>query len=410
MTKIPRVALFADTFHEANGAANFLRRLTAFAEENNYPFLCVRSGAETKLTTQGSIRFLDLKRGRISVPIDGDLKYDPFLWKNRKLVKHTLKDFRPDVIHVTGLNDISQLGFFNAHRMNIPAVATWHTNTHEYAAERFLSLVPWLPKRAGRTIGRAVERCTMFGLMKLYFAAQMQLAPNPDLVDEISRMTRRPSFLLRRGVETDFLCPTKRNRETTDKDIVIGFVGRLRPEKNVRFLARLDQALQRAGLKNYRFLIVGEGDERKWLANNLKNAEFTGEVRGEAVAKAFANMDLFVFPSLTDAFANVVLEAMSAGVPAIAFPVGGPKFLIENEVSGFIAASENHMTEKVADVIQHPEQLEPMRCAARRFAEEHSWNEIFKKTYEYYGICAQYDKKVRLCPINGIKNGYKQVM
>ena len=83
MTKIPRVALFADTFHEANGAANFLRRLSAFAEENDYPFLCVRSGPETKLTTQGSTQFLDLKRGRVSVPLDGDLKYDPFLWKNR---------------------------------------------------------------------------------------------------------------------------------------------------------------------------------------------------------------------------------------------------------------------------------------------------------------------------------------
>lgn len=407
MTKIPRVALFADTFHEANGAANFLRRLTAFAEENDYPFLCVRSGEETMFAREGSVEFLDLKRGRASVPIDGNLKYDPFLWKNRKLVKQTLKDFQPDVIHVTGLNDISQFGFLSAHSMDVPAVATWHTNTHEYAAERFLSLMPWLPKRAGRKIGKAVERMAMFGLMKLYFAAQMQLAPNPDLVDEINRMTQRPSFLLRRGVETEFLCPTKRDRESNDKDVVIGFVGRLRPEKNVRFLARLDQALQKAGLSNYRFLIVGEGDERKWLANNLKNAEFTGEVRGEAVAKAFANMDLFVFPSMTDAFANVVLEAMSAGVPAIAFPVGGPKFLIENEVSGFIAASERSMTEKVADVIQRPEQLEPMRGAARRFAEEHSWTEIFKKAYEYYGICAQYDKKVRSCPLSRNGNGHK---
>jgi glycosyltransferase involved in cell wall biosynthesis len=311
------------------------------------------------------------------------------------LVKRTLKNFQPDVVHVTGLNDISQFGFLHAHSMNIPAVATWHTNTHEYAAERFLSLMPWLPKMACRKISKVVERSVMFGLMKLYFAAQMQLAPNPDLVKQICRMTKRPSFLLRRGVETDFLCPGKRDRDAGDKDLVLGFVGRLRPEKNVRFLGRLDQALRNAGLKNYRFLIVGDGDERKWLANNLQNAEFTGEIRGEAVAKAFANMDLFVFPSLTDAFANVVLEAMSAGVPAIAFPVGGPKFLIEDKVSGFIAASEGDMAKKIADIIRKPAQLEPMKCAARRFAEEHSWDAIFNKTYEYYTICAQYDMKVR---------------
>jgi glycosyltransferase involved in cell wall biosynthesis len=106
-------------------------------------------------------------------------------------------------------------------------------------------------------------------------------------------------------------------------------------------------------------------------------------------------MDLFVFPSLTDAFANVVLEAMSSGVPAIAFPVGGPKFLIENYVSGFLAETIADLGEKVVEILRAPEILKPMRLAARRFAEEHSWNAIFQKTYEYYRICSGYDKKVR---------------
>jgi glycosyltransferase involved in cell wall biosynthesis len=154
-------------------------------------------------------------------------------------------------------------------------------------------------------------------------------------------------------------------------------------------------ALQKAGVSNYRFLIVGDGDERPWLEKNIKNAEFTGEVRGDKVAEFFANMDLFVFPSITDAFANVVLEAMSSGVPAIAFPVGGPKFLIEDNVSGFITDTEGQLASRVAEIIKSPQILEPMRRAARRFAEEHSWNAIFQKTYNYYRTCAAYDKKVR---------------
>lgn len=395
MIEIPRVVLFADTYQEINGAANFLRRLVAFAKENDYPFLCVRSGTETKVFDEGSVRFLDLKRGRASVPLDGDLKYDPFLWKNRALVKQTVKEFKPDVIHLTGLNDISQFGFVHAHFMHIPAVATWHTNTHEYAAERLLSLTPWLPEKVQKTVGRIVERTTMFGLMKLYFAAQMQLAPNEDLVDEIRRMTNRPSFLLRRGVDIDSLSPAKRTRLDDDREFVIGFVGRLRAEKNVRALAKVDAALQKAGVSNYRFLIVGGGDEKPWLEKNLRYAEFAGEIRGEQVAEAFANMDLFVFPSLTDAFANVVLEAMSSGVPAIAFPVGGPKFLIENNVSGFVSDSELQLADKVVEIVKSPQILRPMREAARRFAEEHSWSAIFQKTYEYYRICASYEKKVR---------------
>ena len=235
----------------------------------------------------------------------------------------------------------------------------------------------------------------MFGLMKLYFLAQMQLAPNQDLVDEIGRMTKRPTFLLRRGVDIDMLSPAKRTRLSYDKEIVLGFVGRLRAEKNVRALGRLDAALQAAGVTNYKFLIVGGGDERSWLEKNLKNAEFTGEIRGEAVAEAFANMDLFVFPSLTDAFANVVLEAMSSGVPAIAFPVGGPKFLIDNNVSGFVADTEQDLATKTANIINKPQMLEPMKIAARKFAEEHSWEAIFTKTYDYYRTCSKYDKNVR---------------
>src|SRR5262249_55585192 len=208
-------------------------------------------------------------------------------------------------------------------------------------------------------------RATMYGLMKLYFAAQMQLAPNEDLVDEIRRMTKRPSFLLRRGVDIDFLSPSKRTRVENDNEVVLGFVGRLRAEKNVRALGRLDAALQKAGVDNYKFLIVGGGDERPWLEKNLKRAEFTGEIRGDKVAESFANMDLFVFPSLTDAFANVVLEAMSAGTPGIAFPVGGPKFLIDNDVSGFIVETEEQLADQVSQIIKSPDILKPMRSAAR---------------------------------------------
>ncbi len=107
MNQTPRVALFADTFHETNGAANFLRRLVNFAQKKEYPLLCIRSGEKTRHFRDGSVSFLDLKRGRASIPMDGALRYDPFLWKHKKLVGKTLEEFAPNVIHITGLNDIS---------------------------------------------------------------------------------------------------------------------------------------------------------------------------------------------------------------------------------------------------------------------------------------------------------------
>ena len=394
MNDIPRVALFADTFHETNGAANFLRRLVNFAREKNYEFLCVRSGEQTRHYREGSISFLDLKRGLASIPMDGALKYDPFLWKRKKLVGKILEEFKPNIIHVTGLNDISQFGYFFAHFKRIPAVATWHTNAHEYAAERLMSVIPFVPLNAKKRIGKTVENIVFKGLMKLYFLAQMQLAPNEELVAEIQRLTRRPSFLLGRGVDTEFLSPVKRRRDD-DKEIIIGFVGRLRPEKNVRFLRQIETALSEANIENYKFLIVGEGGERAWLETNLRRAELTGEIFGEELARAYANMDLFVFPSQTDAFGNVVLEAMSSGVPAIVMSRGGPKFLIRHEEDGFVADGEKDFIETVTRLVKNPHQISVLGKTARLSAQTHSWQHVFEKLFEYYKIGAGYKKNVR---------------
>lgn len=393
MNRLPRVALFADTFHETNGAANFLRRLVSFAKDKEYEFLCVRSGDKTRVYREKTVTFVDLKRGLTAIPMDGALKYDPLLWKHKKIIEKTLKEFAPNVVHVTGLNDISQFGYVFAHFKKTPAIATWHTNTHEYAAQRLESVLSFVPANLRGKIGGFVERVTFRGLMKLYFLAQMQLAPNEELVAEIRRLTNRPSFLLGRGVDTEFLSPEKRRRD--DDEIVLGFVGRLRPEKNVRVFGEIEAKLKSANIENYRFLIVGEGGERVWLERNLQNRRLTGELFGEDLARAYANMDLFVFPSQTDAFGNVVLEAMSSGVPAVVMTEGGPKFLIENGVNGFVAKDENDFIETVARLVKNPEQLRALGQSARQSAQANSWERIFEKMFEYYRICMDYKKNVR---------------
>lgn len=388
-----RVALFADTFFETNGAANFLRRLVEFAKTKNYEFLCVRSGTRTEFYREGSVSFLDLKRGRASIPLDGKLKFDPLLWQHKKLVKETFQNFAPNVVHITGLNDISQFGYYLAHFKKIPAVATWHTNAHEYAAQRFLNFLPVCPVK--EKICRTLENFVFKGLMKLYFLAQMQLAPNKELVAEIQKLTGRPSFLLGRGVDTKLFAPAKRRRASEDKEIIIGFVGRLRPEKNVRLFGDIAAELKKARVENYKFLIVGEGGERFWLQKNLPKAELTGEIFGEELAGNYADMDLFVFPSQTDAFGNVVLEAMASGVPAVVMKEGGPKFLIEPGADGFVADGSADFIETVVHLAKNPCQLKSLGAAARRAAQTHSWERVFEKTFEYYRICMDFRKNVR---------------
>lgn len=394
MLNTPRVALFADTFHEINGAAGVLRRLENYANENSYPFLCIRAGQETKFSEEGNSQILELRRGRCSLPVDGELEYDPLFWRYRKIVGRKLGEFQPDVIHVTGLNDVSQLGFFFAHVRDIAAVASWHTNTHEYTARRLLSRFRWLPRRLQDAISRGIEKGTMYGLMRLYFLAQVQLAPNEELTRQIRKMTRRPSFLMARGVDLEFFDPAKRSRK--DSTFVLGYVGRLRPEKNVRFFAEVEKALLAAGITGFKIVLIGEGSESLWLKDNLQNVELTGVLRGEKLARAYADMDLFVFPSETDAFGNVVLEAMASGVPAIVMPLGGPKFLIKDSVNGFVASSEARFLETVVELARNRKKISSMRREARRAACERSWQQVFEDLYDRYHLSTMVGKKVRV--------------
>src|SRR5205807_2202102 len=110
-------------------------------------------------------------------------------------------------------------------------------------------------------------------------------------------------------------------------------------EKNVRAFAEIERALLDSGLRSFRLLLVGDGSERDWLKANLQHAEFPGILRGPALARAFANMDVFLFPSNTDTFGLAILEAMASGVPVIVAPGGGPEHQVQTRHTGFVAAT-----------------------------------------------------------------------
>ena len=145
MQSAPRVAFFADSFHEVNGVALTSRQLDAFARRRNLPFLSVHSGPETTTKTEGSITTMELERGPASLTIDDGLKFDPFLWRYMRRMVKAVRQFRPDVIHVTGPSDMGILGASLAFHMDIPLVASWHTNLHEFAARRLEKLLYFMP-------------------------------------------------------------------------------------------------------------------------------------------------------------------------------------------------------------------------------------------------------------------------
>ncbi len=104
------------------------------------------------------------------------------------------------------------------------------------------------------------------------------------------------------------------------RPLCIGYVGRLTTEKSVQVFPDLEQELVAAGEKNFKFLIVGEGGQKDWVAKHMKRAEMPGVLRGAELAAAYKLMDVFVFPLRTDTFGLAILEAMASGVPAIVAP------------------------------------------------------------------------------------------
>jgi phosphatidylinositol alpha 1,6-mannosyltransferase len=395
--RAPRIAYFPDSFHEVNGVAHTSRNFTAYARRHNIPMLCVRAGQTTRrLRPEGSVHAIELGRSPLAVHLEKDLSFDPLFFRYTNRVSASVRSFRPDIIHITGPSELGLFGAYFAHQLNVPLVASWHTNLHEYAARR----MRWLSRHlgpAGAPLEHAVEAAALRITSHLYRRAEALYAPNPNLCTLLERTTHRPCHLMQRGVDTNLFTPTRRTRALDDNEILLGYVGRLSVEKNVALLPKVDAQLRTLGLTP-RWLIVGHGAEEAALRAALPHANFPGVLRDEALAAAYANMDLLIFPSHTDTFGNVVLEALASGVPAVVTPDGGPAHILRSAskspapccskcaatlTPGRIVPDEDFAA-TIADVLSHPANLITMRAASRTYALRCSWDTVFDQVLAAY--------------------------
>lgn len=378
-----RVALFACAYNEIDGVANTMRYFDAFAKSHNFPLLNIHGGFEQYDRRDGSVRRLELRRRWPKFQVDFHHDYDLNLWRYLPEVEKAVREFRPDVVHVTGPSDVGQMGLLIAHRLRVPVAASWHTNVHEYAERRLIPLTRWLPGPWVDALGRRVRESSLRLIGRFYRIARVLFAPNVELVSMVEQLTGKRCYLMSRGIDTELFHPKRRKRN--DQEFVIGYVGRLTKEKNVRFLRDLQDRLNARGGRSYRIVIVGQGAEFSWLRKNLPRAMLSGVLRGEQLAEAYAGLDAFVFPSHTDTFGNVVLEALAAGVPAVVTADGGPKFIVEHEKSGFVAKNDSEFIEYVDKLRNNPDLLAQVCAAAREHAERApSWDSVFGSVYDTY--------------------------
>ena len=390
----PRVAYFPDSFHEVNGVAHTSRNFEAFARRHDLPFLCVRAGNRTQAVIEGgNVWTLELPRGILSFALEKDLRFDPAYLRHVPFIGEVLERFRPDLIHITGPSEVGMLGAWLAHHLHLPLAASWHTNVHEYAARRADWFLRLLPERQSAATGQKIEDLSLAAIARFYTLAQILFAPNPELCALLERSTGRPCRLMPRGVDAELFHPAKRTRCADDSEPVLGFVGRFSVEKNVALLAQVQRELDQ-NQEKFHFLMVGHGGEESWLRERLRRAEFAGVLRGEALARAYANMDLFVFPSHTDTFGNVVLEALASGVPAVVTPDGGPRTIVRDGETGRIVR-DDRFAAAIAGILADRAAHERMRKAARDYALTATWDSVFE------GVCAAYRELKPIAERNG---------
>lgn len=388
-----RVALFACTYSEIDGVANTSRQFAAFAREHGFEFLMVHAGPNNEVAVDGSVTRVQLARGRATFPLDGHHEFDLLFLRHYPKVQRLLREFDPHIIHLTGPSDVGILGGLLGYNMGITVAGSWQTNLHQFARRRVLKLLSSWPASWSGKLADAAERGTFHLATRFYKIPHLLFAPNAELVEALAKAVNRPCFLMSHSVNTDAFRPELRDR--TGGPFRIGYVGRLTAEKNVRFFAQLERDLLAAGHDDFRIVLIGRGSEEKWLRENMRHAEFSGWVTGEDLAREFANMDAFVFPSETDTFGLAVLEALASGVPAVVSPSGGPKFTVEHEKSGYVANRFDEFAPLLARWMSQPDLLASMRIEARRRALSMGrWSDIFGGMYAAYERFARPETEV----------------
>jgi glycosyltransferase involved in cell wall biosynthesis len=189
-----------------------------------------------------------------------------------------------------------------------------------------------------------------------------------------------------RGLDTELFHPTRRDPaffETfgaTNGQVRLLYVGRVSREKDLDLLAQAYRRLRDEGL-SIQLVVVGHGPYSKAFSESLPEAIFTGYLRGKDLAAAYASADVFVFPSTTDTFGNVIIEAQASGVPVVVSDSGGPKELVENNANGLITKSHDldDFTRAVRSLVIDPKLRKQMGQHARQSVIDRTWPSAFRQ-------------------------------
>ncbi|MGX1129201.1 phosphatidylinositol alpha 1,6-mannosyltransferase [Streptomyces glaucescens] len=280
-----------------------------------------------------------------------------------------LADHRADIVHLASPFVLGVRGMAAAARLGIPALAVYQTDLAGYA----------------RTYMGAGEAAAWRRIRSVHAAADRTLAPSTASLRELEAHGVPRVELWPRGVDTVRFRPGRRDetlrRELApDGELIVGYVGRLAPEKQVELLAGV------RGLPGVRVVVVGDGPSRPGLEEALPGAAFLGRRTGDELARIFASLDVFAHTGPFETFCQTVQEAMASGVPVVAPAAGGPLDLVDHGRTGLLVPPRDAdaVRDAVASLAADPSLRAAYGAAARATVEDRTWTAVGDRLIEHY--------------------------
>jgi glycosyltransferase involved in cell wall biosynthesis len=367
-----RIALFTGAYnHIADGVSLTLNRLVAFL---------VREGAIVRVYAPTMANPAFQHAGTLvpvpSISAPGRPEYRislGFGWNAHE----DLTDFAPHLFHIATPDLLGRAALRAARSTGTPIVASYHTHFASYLSYYRLGFL---------------ESTVWSYLRWFYSQCRHVYVPSQSMIAVLESHGIKGNLRIwPRGVDAELFNPSRRSMEWRDglvvaaNEILITFVSRLVTEKGLDVVIDVSNRLSKKGVP-HRILFIGDGPERNHLEKALPDAIFTGHLTGEPLAIGYASSDIFLFPSDTETFGNVTLEALSSGLPVVVANATGSSSLVHDGINGFLAEPGNSESflDKVETLIANPELRRTMGMRARESAEAYEWDRVLRQMVEYY--------------------------
>ncbi len=292
-------------------------------------------------------------------------------------IRRDLAEFAPNVVHVSSPDPSGHRAVTWARHKGLPVLASVHTRFETYF--RYYNMA-WAEPAAEALLRRFYRRCDAL------------VAPSESMAQVLRE--RRMNYdvgIWSRGVDRDVFNPARRDwdwrraQSIGGSEVVVGLFSRLVMEKGLDVFSDAIDELRARGIA-HRVLIIGEGPARGWFENRLPHALFTGQLSGPDLARAVASMDVLLFPSVTETFGNVTLEAMASGLPVVAAAATGSESLVEDGKTGRLIrpGAVHQFAEAVRGYIEQPDLRVKHGAAGELRAREFSWDRINQTVADTY--------------------------